>query len=299
MRFFITIAFFGISQLIFAQTPGNGVTDVEGNTYNSVIIGQQEWMVDNLRTAHYNNGDLIELDVDPETGVVTPSGGAFDYNNTASTLYGKLYNWYAVNDPRKICPTGWKIPSDQDFEILVNFLGGTWAAGGKLKEAGTAHWNPPNNGGTNSSGFTALPAGTRENGLYIEKGDYAYFWSTWDNHPTTRHRWELRTVQTLFDPFNGSMDDGYSCRCLKSGTSGLKNNDKSSFHVYPNPVKSELNISLSSNQVGKPFKIIDISGRIVVSGVITSSENKLNLIDLKPGMYLFSYAGNTELIIKE
>ncbi len=150
--------------MLSAQAPGNGVTDIDGNYYPSVIIGTQEWLAANLKVTHYNNGESITHKTDSLNWDDGTDGAWCYYNNDIlnNTEYGKLYNWFAVNDSRGLCPGGWKIPSDSAWDILVNFLGGSWAAGGKIKEAGSSHWNAPNDGATNMSGLTALPGGMRQ-----------------------------------------------------------------------------------------------------------------------------------------
>lgn len=165
--------------------PGNGVTDIDGNTYTTVILGGKEWMVENLRTTHYQNGDLI---VNSITGTQwqanssTFTGTWGYYNNTAgyNLTYGKLYNWFAAVDSRKISPVGWHVPSKGELDNLRDYLGGFTIAGGKLKKTGTSEWNTPNTGATNTSGFTALPGGHLNsiNGLFQNFGTRAYFWST-------------------------------------------------------------------------------------------------------------------------
>ena len=168
--------------------PGGGVTDIDGNTYTTVILGGKEWMVENLRTTKYRNGDLI---VNSTTGAqwqANASSGTGTwgyYNNTSgyNLTYGKLYNWYAAVDPRNIAPVGWHVPSKGELDNLRDYLGGSTIAGGKLKKTGTAEWNSPNTGATNESGFTALPGGHLNsiNGVFENFGTRAYFWSTTPN----------------------------------------------------------------------------------------------------------------------
>jgi uncharacterized protein (TIGR02145 family) len=134
----------------------NKVTDIDGNVYNTVKIGDQTWMKENLKVTRFRNGDLIPS---PGSTLVDPAVYVYDNLPANNTVYGKLYNWYAVSDVRGICPAGWHVPTDAEIGTLIDFLGGEDAAGGKLKEAGTTHWDAPNTGATNSSGFTGLPGG--------------------------------------------------------------------------------------------------------------------------------------------
>lgn len=132
-----------------------------------VLIGNQVWMARNLNVSRYRNGDPIPQVQDPVAWAALTSGAwCYFENNTANgTIYGKLYNWYAVNDSRGLAPTGYHVPSDAEWTTLTAFLGGLDVAGGKMKAIGTSLWQSPNWGATNSSGFTALPGGYR-NGFF-------------------------------------------------------------------------------------------------------------------------------------
>ncbi|MDF1546840.1 MAG: fibrobacter succinogenes major paralogous domain-containing protein [Bacteroidales bacterium] len=156
------------------------VTDADGNVYKTVKIGTQIWMAENLKTTKYHNGDAIpEVTGITEWGDLTTSAYCnYDNNAASATTYGRLYNWYAVNDSRNIAPSGWHIPTDADWETLKTYLGGSDLAGGKLKEAGTGHWQSPNLGATNESGFNALPGGVRGlNGIFGYIGIFSIWWS--------------------------------------------------------------------------------------------------------------------------
>ncbi len=166
------------------------VTDYDGNVYQTVLIGDQCWMAENLEVTHYRNGDPAPNVTDNGTWAGLSTGAYCDYDNDPGNveIYGRLYNWYAVDDSRNITPEGWHVPTDDEWKQLERYLGmSQWEAdgsgprgtdeGGKLKEAGTVHWNPPNTGATNESGFTALPGGYRTNsGSFSGIGDHAYFW---------------------------------------------------------------------------------------------------------------------------
>ena len=149
-----------ISSFSFGQTPGGGVTDIDGNTYETVIIGSQEWMAENLRTTKYSNGDVIPNLTD-NTLWSNDTIGAwchFNNDNQYENPYGKLYNYFVAVDERNVCPTGWRIPAMSDYSILSNCLGGNSLSGNHLKSID--YW-PANIEVTNSSGYTALPAGSR------------------------------------------------------------------------------------------------------------------------------------------
>jgi len=139
------------------------VTDSDGNVYAVVQIGSQCWMASNLRTTTYANGDLVPNVTDAAQWVGLTTGAWVHYNNDSQyeNPYGKLYNWYAVADPRNVCPTGWHVPSDAEWTVLSVYLGGESVAGGKMKSTGTQYWGSPNEGATNESGFSGLPGGNR------------------------------------------------------------------------------------------------------------------------------------------
>ncbi|MEO6542359.1 MAG: fibrobacter succinogenes major paralogous domain-containing protein, partial [Ferruginibacter sp.] len=151
----------------------------------NVTICTQIWMLKNLEVTTYRNGDLIPEVTDPTVWSTLTTGAWCYYSNNAANgpVYGKLYNWYAVNDPRGLAPTGWHVPTDAEFTTLRTCLGGNAVAGGKLKEIGTTHWNSPNVGATNSSGFTALPAGESGGGAGINMGQFNNMWTSTEYLP--------------------------------------------------------------------------------------------------------------------
>jgi uncharacterized protein (TIGR02145 family) len=160
------------------------VTDIDGNIYQTIKIGTQVWMAANLKVTRYRNGDAIP-NVTVNTTWGSLSYGAYcNYNNDTSNTetYGCLYNWYSITDSRNIAPEGWHVPSDGEWQTLVDYLGGDAVGGGKMKEAGTSHWASPNLDATNESGFTALPGGYRYdgNGVFGHMGYDASFWSSSD-----------------------------------------------------------------------------------------------------------------------
>ena len=138
------------------------VTDIDGNIYHTVTIGNQVWMKENLKTTKYKNATNIEyIGSDGLVWQLNTTGAYAWYNNdsTWKYTYGALYNWSAVNSAKGLCPAGWHVPSDAEWTILTTYLGGANIAGGKMKETSTLLWESPNTGATNKSGFTALPGG--------------------------------------------------------------------------------------------------------------------------------------------
>jgi uncharacterized protein (TIGR02145 family) len=166
---------------------GNSTTsDDMTNIYAPVKIGTQVWMTKNLNVSRYRNGDRIPQVKSPAKWAALTTGAWCWYKNDSATgaIYGKLYNWYAVHDPRGLAPAGWHVPSDTEWTRLTSFLGGVLVAGGKMKstgtiEAGTGLWYAPNADATNSSGFTGLPGGYRsDQGIFDIIGTYGYWWSS-------------------------------------------------------------------------------------------------------------------------
>jgi len=161
-----------------------GVSDIDGNFYSSVLIGNQCWTQSNLKTNRYQNGDNISTGLNNSQWSSTTSGAYAIYNNNSVNdgLFGKLYNHYAVTDSRGLCPTGWHVPSDAEWTSLVSNLGGTFVAGGLLKSTAIqpipGGWNMPNTGATNNSGFTALPGGVRADDGYGDVTDHGWWWSS-------------------------------------------------------------------------------------------------------------------------
>ncbi len=169
---------------------------IKANCQSTVKIGNQTWTTKNLDVSKYRNGDEIQHVDDPLTWSKLTYGAWCYYENVDSngTTYGKLYNLYAVLDPRGLAPAGFHIPSDKDWTTLTDYLGGKDEAGVKMKEAGTTHWPRPNTGATNSSGFTGLPAGYRDdNGVFVSMGVNGFWWSStegftyfaWNRYPDT------------------------------------------------------------------------------------------------------------------
>lgn len=212
----------GIFTGIFAQIQNNSVTDVDGNTYKTVVIGSQEWMKENLKTTKFNDKSDIQNITDPREWARATSYAYSWYNNNISNkdIYGALYNWPAVNTG-KLCPAGWRVPTDEDWSKLIDFLGGSDLAGGKLKEINNPTWNPPNRGATNESGFSAIPGGYRFGnywypGDFYEQGINSYWWS--GTEYTESHSWS-RTVNNERTKVYRSFfikNSGFSVRCIKN-----------------------------------------------------------------------------------
>jgi uncharacterized protein (TIGR02145 family) len=205
---------------------GKTVKDIDGNVYHTVTIGTQTWMVENLRVTKYRDGTPIPLITDSIEWAKLNNGAYCNYKNdlAIATIYGRLYNYYTIIDQRKLCPKGWHVPSDKEWQVLIDYLGGEGIAGGKMKETGNTHWVDFSKGGaTNAFSFTALPGGSREyitlvngsSGVFDWLGMKGYFWSStdWgDKYPWFR---ELQTGNPSVNRNHYNARCGFSIRCIK------------------------------------------------------------------------------------
>lgn len=197
--------------------PPATVTDIDGYVYHTVTIGTQVWLIENLKTIRYRNGDLIPIHpyTDYAEWISLTTGAISDgATSSSSGVYGRLYNWYAVHDSRKLAPIGWHIPTEAEWKTLFNYVGGDSIAGCKLKEDGTTHWKSPNVGATNSTGFTALPGGGHlSNGPYYIEGSNGAYWSATEKSPGAifmMFSFEYKMVNTYID----GKSSGFSVRCI-------------------------------------------------------------------------------------
>ena len=201
-----------------AQNTGK-ITDAwDGNTYNTVKIGDQWWMAENLKSTHYKNGVAIQTETNNILWSQLTIGGYCSYNNDDSNvpIYGRLYNHYAVVSSNGLCPDGWHIPSKSEWLTLINYLGGESIAGAKMKEVGTSHWESPNFGATNESGFTALPAGHRAStGTFGSLGSSANFWTSEPpSNNLVDYHYILYRLSSILYSDGSSQDIGHSVRCV-------------------------------------------------------------------------------------
>jgi uncharacterized protein (TIGR02145 family) len=207
------------------QSPKNpkveekSVKDIAGSSYKTVVIGGQEWMAENLRTTKYNDGTDIPNVMDT-TEWSNLNGDAYswllnDYD-MYGTVYGALYNWYAINTG-KLCPSGWHLPSDEEWKTLTDFLGGATVAGNKLKELGIIAWDNPFSGGTNETGFSALPGGFRNStdGKFGGLKSYGCWWSSTES--SENGAWGRYVTYNQASVFRAQYHKrtGFCVRCLK------------------------------------------------------------------------------------
>jgi len=204
------------------QCGSSTVTDIDGNLYHTVQIGNQCWTQSNLKTSKYRNGDSIPTGLSNSQWSSTTSGAyaIYDNNSVNDGLYGKLYNHYAVTDSRGLCPTGWHVPSDAEWTTLVNQLGGSSVAGGALKSTAMqptpGGWNSPNTGATNSSGFTALPGGLRGSfGDFLNLSSFGFWWSSSVSSGSDAWYRLLNYSDSNFTRFDNDRTLGFSVRCCR------------------------------------------------------------------------------------
>jgi uncharacterized protein (TIGR02145 family) len=205
---------------------GNNIDDncngqIDENCIPSVTICNQVWMLKNLDVDKYRDGTpILHATTNAELIAANNAGtGAWSYYNNdpaTGTIYGKLYNWYAVNDPKGLSPEGWHIPSDIEWTTLSDCLGGFTIAGGKMKEIGTIHWVSPNVDATNSSGFTGLPGGARfYDGQFNGIGIYTQWWSSTQYSPVGAWDFGLDARVGAFGKAGNFKGNGFSVRCLR------------------------------------------------------------------------------------
>ena len=200
------------------------VTDIDGNEYETVEIGEQVWMAENLKVTHYRNGDEIPTGYSDAVweNLTTGAYAVYDDNESNADTYGYLYNWYAVDDDREVCPASWHVPTDGEYTALSDYLGGTSVAGGKLKECTegscpeSEYWYSPNTGATNESGFTALPGGAHY--YYRHMGYNGSFWSSTEYNSLNAWHRGLESNHSEISRRDYGKDSGFSVRCIRDET---------------------------------------------------------------------------------
>ena len=199
------------------NTASTTISDIEGNSYNTINIGNQIWMTSNLSTSRFRNGVYIPYILNSTQWATTksPALSFYNHDNNFESNYGKQYNWYAVADPQGLCPIGWHIPSNNEWTILSDFLGGLNVAGGKMKATGTQFWSFPSNG-NNSSGFTGLPGGFRNvDGTFGILGYNGFWWSATDENEQKAFNRSIIYTDNVLSVGSSSKSQGFSVRCLK------------------------------------------------------------------------------------
>jgi uncharacterized protein (TIGR02145 family) len=307
---FVGLAFFVVNNV--AQT----VTDYDGNIYNTVPVGTQVWIKENLKVKHYRNGDSIPEVRDSLEWVNLTSGAWCYFNNDPANgaVYGMLYNWYAVNDPRGLAPADWHIPGDEEWKTMEMYLGmsqseadkSDWRGtdeGGKLKETDTIHWISPNTGATNSSGFTALPGGWRlyflYTGSFYNIKSTGEWWTSTEND--TAGAWLRNLCNYHPDIYRISFGktQGCSVRCVwNSATQKNEINDDMKMEIYPNPAIDKVYIDCADRKTLK-IQVYNIVGKFVLQKDLNNNTNEIDISSLTKGIYILKFTSPEGIIEKK
>jgi uncharacterized protein (TIGR02145 family) len=283
----------GLAFLTLNNQAQTTVTDYDGNVYNTVTIGTQTWMKENLKVTHYRNGNSIPDITNNSTWSNLTTGAKCYYNNdsiTNDSIYGALYNWFTANNSN-LCPVGWHIPTYDEWTTLDTYLGGGISSGGEMKETDTIHWMSPNTDATNYSGFTGLPGGYR-GGSFFEKKKGGYWWSCTELDASVAFYYLLRYNNAGFSPANNLKTVGGSIRCVKDSTSVQINdiNHRNKLQIYPNPVIDKLTISFAENQSIK-MQVYNINGKCIIQRELTNWTNEIDIGSLSKGVYVVRLIG--------
>jgi uncharacterized protein (TIGR02145 family) len=315
---FVMVLFFTGLIRVQSQT----VTDIDGNVYNTVTIGTQVWMKENLKTTKYNDGTSIPNITDNTAWKALTTGAYSDYGNTPanSTTYGRMYNWYAVdnnaatkdasNGGKNVCLTDWHVPSDEEWATLENYLitnGHNWdgtTTGNKIAKsmASTSGWAGYGTPGTvgnnqasnNSSGFTALPGGYRySDGSYYNVGYNAYWWSS-TARPSTMSACSRDIsyyFSDIFRDFN-AMQNGYSVRCVRDLATDITNPSTSVIGIYPNPVFDILTVD-NKNEKFETVSLINLQGARLTKVKSITPIQQIDFSKFEPGLYFLEFTKAT------
>jgi uncharacterized protein (TIGR02145 family) len=311
-----------VYQFIFSQEV---VTDIDGYEYNTVQIGNQTWLKENLRVTKYNDGTPITNFVTeniPSQWSLAGEGPQVDactYYNLdlgLERIYGKLYNGYVIRNDKNVCPIGWKIPSDADLTELVlsvdpNAITDSllWGDQSTIAQLPLISDVPLENGGggTNETGFSFLSSGYIQSS-YAELGfsslnNFGGLWST-----TPAHDWEedrnytRRFTVSGIEKCKTHITVGAPIRCLKDvnyNPSAQIEEIKIDYVVYPNPVVDQLNVVVDQSSIGKEYTITDMSGKILIKDQIPSQEFKIDMSDLSGGVYKIEIGGKQKRVVKK
>lgn len=273
------------------------VSDIEGNIYNTITIGTQIWMKENLKTIKYNDGADIPIVTDNADwlSLTTPAYCWYDNNvSIYKATYGAMYNWYTVNTGN-LCPTGWHVPSKDEWIVLYTYLGGIDIAGIKLKEAGSTHWQV-NNQGDNSSGFTGLPGGRRVEVGFSTISNVGEWWSETEKNATEAEVFGLTDNEKYVSMFSRNKYSGLSLRCLKDNSTAIGDliTNGHEIIIYPNPAMDKFyikdNFFLNANAI-----IFNSQGQQILNKRIDS--DYIDISDLSKGLYVVKIIDSEKSII--
>ena len=301
------LLFIGFAFLTF-KNQAQTVTDYDGNIYNTITIGTQTWKQGNLKVTHYCNGDPIPNVTDNTAWTNLTTGAYCNYNNTTNidtiNTYGRLYNWYTVVDLRNVCLTGWHVPSDGEWNIMEKYLDNTVDTtatgcvgtdiGGKLKEIGTIHWNSPNTGASNTSGFGALPGGYRDDyyGAYYNIGNGGNWRTTTAFGSAGVWGRILLFNNSQIMRIGNVKVPGFSIRCVRDSLASQINDNSinKNIQIFPNPATDREFINISKRQDLK-MQIYNVVGECVMKRELISGKNEIDVSPLSKGIYVIKITG--------
>jgi len=279
------------------------VTDNEGNVYHGIQVGTQSWLVENLRTKHYTNDEIIETPSNPNVDLTNfPSTKySWDIENDTSNayVYGRLYTWNAATDSRGICPTGWKLPSISDWQTMITYVTNNSNASATKALASCALWwedpdapeNTPsyNISTNNESGLLIFPSGIRHTeGSFEGLWGVSYLWSS-EIQGGLPYAYSIGNLATSVNGGSNRAQEGFSIRCVKDGNTGIGEIQNESIVVYPNPTSDAFQIKGIEGTA--TITLWDLDGRLLLSKEITSKEN-VSVSSLSNGVYLVRIKSN-------
>lgn len=330
----ISILFLVFTFTIFGQEI---VTDIDGNQYNTVQIGDQIWLKENLKVTRFSNGDPILTCLtplewwqtahfdNPEYG--TPSQGYYNGDTSLLNRYGRLYNWYVASDNRNVCPTGWKVPSYMEYYEMFHFIDSTtldlldynvfYINDGIMNDQSGRkflsyqYWNQ-GLGGTNETGWSSIPGGIlsyRGGDLqnfdtqYWGEGFQAAFWTTdtlpWNLDGVFGRRSKLiHMYGDYLRVFPSFRGLGYSIRCLKGASTGHQEPIELNPYIYPNPTNENIIFSSNDDYIKQNYGVYDLNGKLIVSGQINSIQETIVLTNQPPGVYMLKIKNDIFKILK-
>lgn len=270
---------------------GQGITDIDNNFYDTIRIGTQTWFARNLKAIRLNDGTPIP-NVTAQANWAAQTSPAFCwYNNETANrdIYGALYNGFAVKTG-KLCPTGWHVPTDDDWSDLVLFLGGPTVAAGKLKATGTANWQSPNVGATNEFGFSALPGGYRPSDNFYTVGVFGFWWSSTEYETGRAWTQAMRHDEPgMMAPTGLDFGNGLSVRCIKDLSADvitdLADAESDKPMVYPNPVRDFLYVEFDRAQ-SRTLTIYDAVGAELVNLEVAGKSQAIDVRHLPRGLFV-------------
>lgn len=290
--------------------PGDGMIDASENEYSTIVYTNgQEWTTQNLRTTAYANGDDIPHLPEDQEWVNATNGAWVSVNNNSDfdLGFGKMYNAMAVVDSRNLCPSGWRIPSDDDFKELELFLGfspeevnsngGRFSGhGGEFKVTGFGSWNSPNEGASNLNGFSAVGHGVRNaiSGEFLHRKVNGAIWTSTATGNGSHwfrsfHYWFNVVYRNTVE-----INSGLAVRCIKGETAtSTKVHLEIEYTIFPNPASDQVFVRRKSDsEEESKYVLRNTMGAVVKSGTFQSTQNQIDLTALPAGVYLLQIGEN-------